>query len=193
MHLRHLIVIGCSSGGTKALRELSASLPADLAAPVLIVKHVLPGVESMLPGILRSCGPLPAGQAADGEHLHAGRIYLAPPDRHLLVSGDRLRLSDAPRENRTRPAVDVLFRSAAAEHGRGVIGVILTGALDDGAAGLRAVHDAGGSTIVQQPDDAAYPGMPSAALRPHQPSFVRPLREIGPLLAELAGPANRRG
>ncbi len=187
MPRRDLIVIGCSSGGLDALKTLVPKLSADLPAAVLIVQHILPDSRSLLPTILNGFSPLPAKTAEDGEICQKGTIYVAAPDHHLLVVGDRLQLTRTARENRSRPSVDVLFRTAATSQGPRVIGVILTGNLDDGAAGLRAVKECGGLAVVQDPDDAGWRGMPDAALRFVEPDHIAPLAGLADLLNSLAG------
>jgi two-component system chemotaxis response regulator CheB len=180
-----IVVIGASAGGVEALVALMRSLPADLEAAVFVVLHVPPQSSSMLPVILDRSGPLPAQHARDGLPIERGQIYVAPPDHHLVVERERMRVVRGPRENRHRPAVDVLFRSAAWEYGPHVIGVVLTGTLDDGTAGLLAIKQRGGIAVVQHPDDALYPGMPRSALAHVDVDHSVPLREIGPLLATL--------
>ena len=187
MPKRDIVVVGCSSGGLEALKMLVTSLKQDLPGSVMIVQHVLPDARPLLPEILANFGILPCELAEDDTTFQKGHIYVAAPDRHLVIEGEKLRLTRTARENRTRPAVDALFRSAAAEHGNRVIGVVLTGNLDDGAAGLKAVQDAGGVAIVQTPSDAAYPGMPETALEFLKPDHVVPLVQIGALINELVG------
>jgi hypothetical protein len=157
-----LVVIGASAGGVGALRQLASALPADLPASVLIVLHV-GAHESILPQLIAADCALPVSHAVDGEALRAGTIRIAPPDRHLMVADGRLRLTRGPKENFARPAIDPLFRSAALDFGPKVIGVILTGMLDDGTAGLQAVKAGGGIAIVQDPADAHEPSMPASA------------------------------
>ena len=181
-----VIVVGASLGGLEALRVLAAGLPADLAAAVLVVQHVSPGSPGLIGEILDGCGPLPARLARDGEALEPGRIYVAPPDLHLLVSPGVVRLADSMRENRARPAVDPLFRSAAVAYRSRTVGVVLTGALDDGAAGLRAVERCGGVALVQDPADALCPDMPRSALLAVPGARRVVLAEIGPLLGRIA-------
>lgn len=161
---RNLIVIGGSAGALDALRTVVAGLPADLSAAVLVVVHTPAGVRSMLPQILSRGGVLPAMHAVEGEALSPGRILVATPDHHLLVRGDRVHLSRGPQENGHRPAVDPLFRTAARWAGPRAVGVILSGMLDDGAAGMVAMRARGGLCVVQSPQDAAYAGMPRSAL-----------------------------
>jgi two-component system chemotaxis response regulator CheB len=160
-----VIVIGASYGGIAALKTLVSALPADLPAAVFVVQHIGARSPSYLPQILTSAGPLPAVTATDGEHFREGRIYVAPPDRHMLLRDGTILLSTGPKENWSRPAIDPLFRSAAILYGAAVVGVILTGQLDDGTAGLMSVKDHGGVAIVQNPEEAAAPSMPSSALR----------------------------
>ena len=150
---RRLIVIGASAGGGEALSTVVSALPRDLEAAVVVVLHVPPS-GSVLPAILGRASPMPASPAVDGEPLRAGRIYVAPPDQHLMVQDGTLALRHGPRENGHRPAVDPLFMTAATEYGTRTIGVILSGTLDDGAAGLATIKSHGGVAVVQDPDDA---------------------------------------
>jgi two-component system chemotaxis response regulator CheB len=180
---RDLIVIGASMGGVEALTRLVAQLPADLAAAVCIVLHVSATTKSVLPAILSRSGPLPARHPDDHEALRPGHIYVAPNDRHLLVEEGVVRVVKGPRENGHRPAVDPLFRSAARTYGPRVVGVVLTGALDCGTAGLIAVKRQGGLAIVQEPADAYCPDMPRSALEYVQVDHCVPLAEMGALLA----------
>lgn len=183
---RDLIVVGASAGGVDALRRLVARLPADLDASVCIVLHVAPTGVSLLPEILSRAGPLPATHAVDGEPLQPGRIYVARPNRHLIVEDGRLRVTGAAKENGHRPAVDPLFRTAARSHGSRVAGVMLSGALDDGTVGLRSVKICGGTTLVQDPDEAQYPSMPSSAIAHVRPDYVLPVEQLAQTLVELA-------
>jgi two-component system chemotaxis response regulator CheB len=185
-----LIVIGASAGGVEAISKLVAGLPANLPAAVCVVVHLRPYSESHLARVLERSGPLPVVPAKQDLPLERGTIYVAVPDMHLLVQRDGdevvLRLVRGPRENRSRPAVDPLFRSAALAFGPRVIGVILSGALDDGTAGLWTVKDRGGIAVVQDPDDAAVPSMPASALAEVEVDHVAPAEALGPLLARLA-------
>jgi len=182
---KHLVVIGASAGGIEALRELVQQLPAEFPAAVAIVLHTAPHSPNVLHDILSRSGRLAAVSARDGQHLQAGRLYVAPPDSHLLVEPGRLRVTKGPRENRFRPAIDPLFRSAAQVYGPAAIGVILTGNLDDGAAGLWVIKQLGGTAIVQDPDDALFPSMPLNALKTAEVDYRVPLVEIAPLLVRL--------
>lgn len=166
-------------------------LPADLPAAILIVVHIQPHAKSILPDLLTRAGPLPAAHAVDGEPIKPGRIYVAPPDRHLLVEAGVVRLSSGPRENHARPAVDPLFRSAALAYGRRVVGVVLSGALSDGTAGLWDVKQRGGIAVVQDPGDAVYPSMPHSAMDQVPVDHVLPLAEIPGVLVELVGKPGR--
>jgi two-component system chemotaxis response regulator CheB len=186
--LRDIVVIGASAGGLKALQQLVAYLPADLPAAVLVSTHLAPAVPSRVAAVLDRFGALPAVDAADGLPFEHGRIYTAVPDRHLVVDGhDTLRLSRGPRENRVRPAVDALFRSAARWYGPRVIGVVLSGALDDGAAGLAAVVQRGGAALVQDPEDALFDSMPRAALRAVPGAVALPPAQLARKIIEWAG------
>lgn len=181
-----IIVVGASTGGVEALAQLAYALPSDLAAAVFVVLHVSPQATSYLPQILSRSGPLRAIHPADGEPICPGRIYVAPPDLHLMLESGRMQLVRGPRENRNRPAVDPLFRSAALAYGPRVIGIVLTGALDDGTAGLQTIKQRGGIAVVQDPKDALIPSMPESALEFVDVDYCLPLAKIGPMLARLA-------
>lgn len=185
MSKHDLIVIGTSAGGVEALQVIARGLPADLAAAVLIVMHTSPQGPYLLPEILGRAGPLTIAKVVDGAPIERGKIYVAPPDSHLLVKEDRISLMRGPKENRSRPSIDPLFRTAAAAYGPRVVGVILTGMLDDGTAGLSAVKERGGIAVVQDPQDALYRSMPESALRYVGADYTVPLSEIAPLLARL--------
>jgi len=185
-----VIVIGASAGGVEALAELIGHLPADLPAAVFVVLHIPPHGTSVLPGILSRRGRLPARHPEDGEAVRRGLVYVAPPDHHLLLrqEGDTLlvRLTRGPAENGHRPAVDTLFRSAARAAGPRVAGVILTGTLDDGTAGLDAVKIRGGIALVQDPEEALFSSMPRSAIENISVDYVQPLAEIAQTLTRLA-------
>jgi two-component system, chemotaxis family, protein-glutamate methylesterase/glutaminase len=184
---RDVVVVGGSAGSIQALQALAAGLPPDLPAAVFVVVHVPPYAVSRLPEILARTGPLPAAHAIDGEPIAAGRIYVAPPDRHLLVRGGAVAVSRGPRENHARPAIDPLFRSAARAFGPRVVGVVLSGALYDGSMGLLAIKTRGGLAVVQDPDEAMVDSMPRNAMRRVAPDFVLPAAEIPALLATVVG------
>lgn len=161
-----VIVIGASFNGITALSDLMKALPADLPAAVLVVQHTSPNSRGFLPEVLARAGRLPVVYPREGQLVEPGLVFVAPPDRHMVVRPDgHIHLSHGPKENRTRPAVDVTFRSAALAFGAKVVGVVLTGYLDDGTAGLVAIKDRGGIAIVQDPAEATAPSMPSSALR----------------------------
>lgn len=180
------LVIGASAGGVETLTALVRDLPADLPAAVLIVIHFPSQGTSALPRILTRAGRLPAAHATDGEKILRGHIYVAPPDYHLLVHYGFIRLVRGPKENHCRPAVDPLFRTAARAYGPRVVGVVLSGSLSDGAAGLSAVKERGGVVVVQDPADASFPDMPRAAIEYIKIDHVLPLSDIVPLLIRLA-------
>ncbi len=182
---RDLIVIGASAGGIEALLTLAADLPRDLHAALLVVVHISPTHRSVLPRMLSTAGPLPASHAVDAETVLPGRIYIAPPNRHLLLDDGKIRLSTGPLENGHRPAVDTLFRTAARAGGERVIGVVLSGALDDGTAGLIAIHQRGGVCVVQDPDDAIVPDMPRHALDHLQVDHCVPIDAMAKLFERL--------
>jgi two-component system chemotaxis response regulator CheB len=182
---RNVIVVGASLGGHEALTGLIGTLPADLNAAIFVVMHVAPDGPSILGQLLDRVSPLPAAAAVDGEPIAPNRIYVAVPDRHLMIERDRVRLSRGPRENHTRPSIDVLFRSAAFHRGPRAIGIVLTGTLDDGTAGLWAIKDRGGVAIVQAPTEAPYPSMPMSAIRHVDVDHVLEVAAMGNVLREL--------
>lgn len=186
MATRDIVVIGASAGGIEALKRLVSVLPRDIPAAILVVQHMHPRFHSELDGILERSGTLPVRFAQDGERVRHGQVYLAPSDHHLLFDDGHVRVLRGPKENRHRPAIDPLFRSAAWTYGPRVVGVVLSGTLDDGAAGLWAVRSAGGVAVVQDPADALYSEMPTSALMAFNVDHVLPVEEIGSLLAKLA-------
>lgn len=183
---KSVIVIGASAGGVESLREVVGGLPDTLPAAVFVVLHIPPFQSSSLPEILNFSGPLRACHPEDGAQIEAGRIYVAPPDHHLLVEKGHIAIKKGPKENRFRPSIDALFRSAAYTYGSKVIGVVLSGALDDGTSGLWSIKRLGGVAIVQWPDDARFESMPLSALDQVAVDYTLPASEIGPLLFALA-------
>jgi two-component system chemotaxis response regulator CheB len=182
-----VVAVAASAGGVEALSGLVASLPRDFPAAVLVVLHIPPAGTSVLPGILSRAGKLPARHPRDGELLLPGVIFAAPPDRHLLVEGARARVLYGPRENGHRPSADSLLRSAARSFGARSAGVVLSGTMDDGAAGLRTIAVAGGLTMVQSPAEAAFPGMPLAAIEEAGPQLVCRVGQMGHALCSWLG------
>jgi two-component system chemotaxis response regulator CheB len=188
-----LVVIGASAGGVEALREVVSRLPTSLTASVVVVLHLPAGGTSVLPSILDRAGALPVRPVNDGAELEPGTIYVAVPDYHVQIDNGRLRVEGGPRENGHRPAIDPLFRTAAHSHRERTIGVILSGALDDGTLGLRAIKAHGGMTLVQDPQTALHPGMPTAAIRRVAPDRVLTPEQIAAAVTEFAGPGARTG
>lgn len=185
MASRDIIVVGASAGGVEALQALVRGLPARFPAAILAVLHFPEGSASVLPRILSRAGPLSAVHAVDGDRIVPGRIYIGPPDRHLLLTREAVRRGGGPTENGNRPAIDPLFRSAAMAFGPRVIGVVLTGSLDDGTSGLTAVKRYGGLAVVQDPDDARFPSMPRSAIKHVAVDRIVPLKELATMLLEL--------
>ncbi|AOH83211.1 hypothetical protein AWL63_03700 [Sphingomonas panacis] len=185
MPSKDIVVIGASAGGVEALQRLSASLPPDFPAAIFVAQHLSPNGRSLLPLLIGRVGPLPASSPEDGEEIVPGRIYVAAPDQHMLLRPGRVLMRRGPKENRTRPAVNALFRSAAAAYGGRVIGVVLTGLLDDGTEGLIAIKAAGGLSVIQDPADAAWPSMPQNALKRDHVDHRVALDGLGELLGRL--------
>src|SRR5437660_3614276 len=181
-----IVVVGASAGGVEALATLVSTLPPRLPAAIFVVLHISAHSPSFVPDILDRSGLLETVQASDGMEIKHGRIYVAPPDHHMLVGHGYVRVVRGPKENRHRPAIDPLFRSAALAYGRQVVGVVLTGALDDGTAGLYAIKQRGGIAIVQNPKEALYPSMPRSALEHVNIDYCLSLSDIGPRLERLA-------
>ena len=184
---RDLLLLGTSAGGVEALRHLARALPHDLPASVLVVIHLSSHFKSSLDAILSGSGPLTATFAHDGEEIRHGHIYIAPAEHHLLLdkNGRTLRLGNGPRENNACPAIDPLFRSVALGNGHRAVGIVLTGTLGDGASGLQALQHGGGIAVVQDPEDAAFSEMPSAALHRCRPDYVSRLADIPALIEDL--------
>ncbi|HEX8841572.1 MAG TPA: chemotaxis protein CheB [Sphingomicrobium sp.] len=193
MPTKDIVVIGGSAGSHAVLRQIVADLPADIPASIFVATHVPTHSAGYLADALARIGPVPVVEAADGQPIERGKIYVAVPDHHLLVVDGTVRLGDGPRENMTRPAIDPLFRSAALSYGPRTVGVVLSGMLNDGASGLSAIKACGGTAIVQHPLDAQSDQMPLAALEVVEADQVAPARELGRLIAgivtEAAGEA----
>jgi two-component system, chemotaxis family, protein-glutamate methylesterase/glutaminase len=184
--MQDIVVIGGSAGSIEAVAELVRGLPPDFPGSVFVVVHFPGSVNSTLPRILSRAGPLPARHARDGEPIEPGRIYVALPDFHLHLSDGHLRLTRGPKENGHRPAVDPLFRTAAHQFGSRVVGIVLSGNLNDGTAGLLTIKQHGGLALVQSLDTALYPGMPRSAIDNVPVDHVLPVSEMAELLAQLA-------
>lgn len=180
-----VIVIGASAGGLKAVSAVLGALPADLPAAILVVQHLAPDHESILPKLLNDVSDLRVTSPTDGEKVVPGRVYVAVPDHHMLLRDGRVHILRGPQENRFRPSIDALFRSAARAYGSRVIGIVLTGNLDDGTVGLQTIKKRGGITVVQDPDEAEYPSMPKIALRYVKVDHVVPVADAGALLTRL--------
>lgn len=185
MEKRNIVVIGASAGGFEAIRQLVAALPSDLDAAIFIVWHMSPDISGVLPQVINRQKTVMATNAVDNEPFVTNRIYVAPPDRHLLLEQGVVRVTRGPKENRFRPAVDPLFRSAAYIYGARVIGIVLSGALDDGTSGLWTVKHRGGLAIVQQPEEAEVPSMPENAMAAVEVDYCLPISEIAALLIKL--------
>jgi two-component system, chemotaxis family, protein-glutamate methylesterase/glutaminase len=187
-----IIVIGASAGGVEAMQRLVHALPGNLPAAVFVVLHISPRVRSYLPEILTRAGKLPALSAEDNMPIESGRVYIASPDHHLIIERDHVHASLGPREQHRRPSINVTFRSAALAYGERVIGVVLTGELDDGTFGLWEIKRRGGITMVQNPEEALFPSMPLSALREMEVDYTVNLAEMGPLLCRLATEGDSR-
>lgn len=189
MEPRDVVVVGGSAGGLVPMQQLVAALPADLPGSVAVTMHVSEQARSRLPQILSRSGPLPAVHAVTGEPLRRSRIYVAPPGRHLLMPGGVVELSNGPRMNRTRPALDAMFGSAARWSGDRVVAVVLSGGLDDGAIGAALVAQAGGLVVVQDPDEAEHPSMPRSALAAAPGAIAVPTAKLGEVVTGMLGEA----
>ncbi|MGO1056010.1 chemotaxis protein CheB [Crossiella sp. CA198] len=186
MTRRDVVAIGASAGGVEALCAVVGALPPGLPAVVLVVLHVPRNAPSALPRILSRCGPLPAHHAVHGDPVRRGHIYVAPANHHLLLTDGRIQLSRGPAENGHRPAVDPLFRSVARAHGSRSVGVVLSGARDDGTAGLAAIKAVGGLIVVQDPAEAPHRSMPVSAQEHNDVQHVLSAAEIGGLIGKVA-------
>lgn len=189
MSMYRIIVIGASAGGVEALRELVRELPSNLNAALFVVLHVPATAPSALPLIIKRSGSLEAFHPSGEEQIQPGKIYVAPPDHHLLLSHGRLQISRGPKENRSRPSINPLFRTAASVYGSRVVGVILSGALDDGTLGLWEIKRQGGTVIVQDPEEALFASMPMSAISNVEVDYVLPVSQIARLLVRLSAEA----
>jgi len=186
MPRRDIIVIGASAGGVETLQTLVAQLPRDLPAAVFIVVHLYSRSPSLLPQILTRAGQLQAFNPEEATAIEPGQIYVAPPDRHLVIERDHVHLSSGPKEQHHRPSINVTFRTASIAYGERVVGVVLTGEMDDGTAGLWEIKRRGGIAVVQNPEEALFPSMPLSVLREMEVDYTVNLAEVGPLLCRLA-------
>lgn len=185
MAKRDIVVVGASAGGIEALSEVVAKLPPNFAGTIFVVVHVPEGATSVLPTILTRRGKLTAIHPRDGQSIEKGRIYVAPPNCHMMLQDNHIRLVRGPREHGVRPAVDPLFRSASASFGPRIVAVMLSGNLDDGTAGLEVIKGRGGIALVQNPDEAQYSGMVNSAIQNGFADEILPAGEIGTRLTEL--------
>lgn len=185
MRNHNIVVVGASAGGVEALERLFSQFPADLDASFFVVLHISPESPSILASIIDKASRLTSKTAEDGERIQPGHIYVAPPDLHLLVKHGYIRLHRGPRENRHRPAIDPLFRSAAIAYRAQTVGVILTGYLDDGTSGLLAIKRCGGIAVVQDPEDADYPDMPKNAIAEVEVDYLLPLHKMGSVIGQI--------
>jgi two-component system chemotaxis response regulator CheB len=183
---RDVVVVGGSAGGIEAVSRLVRGLLPGYPGSLFVVIHFPGSVRSILPQILSRAGPLPARHAVDGEPVEPGRIYVAQPDYHLVLHSGYIRLTRDPKEHNSRPAVDPLFRSAARSYGPRVVGIVLSGNLSDGTAGLLAIKQAGGIAVIQRPDTARYPGMPLSAMEHAAADYVVPPSDMSELIQALA-------
>ncbi|WP_341939044.1 chemotaxis protein CheB [Marinimicrobium sp. C2-29] len=180
------VVIGASAGGMAALKELLAQLPGDFPDPIFIVNHMAADTTGeALVKVLNECGPLTCIHASDQQVFESGTVYVAPSDQHMLIEEGRILITKGARENRSRPAIDPLFRSAAVAYGNRVVGIILTGYLDDGTSGMMAIKRCGGVCIAQDPQDASYPDMPQSVIANVGVDYCLPVARMGALLSEL--------
>jgi two-component system, chemotaxis family, protein-glutamate methylesterase/glutaminase len=185
-----IVAIGASAGGLEGLIGIVRDLPPGLPVSIFVVLHLSPSANSHLAEILGKGARYDAVSVHGTQPIEPGRVYVAPPDRHLVIERGRVFASDAPRENHHRPSIDVLFRSAALSYGPRVIGVVLSGTLDDGTAGLRWIKRLGGQAIVQNPAEAQFSGMPASAIRNVEIDRVLDAQQIAAGIADMAGAGN---
>lgn len=182
---RDIVVIGASAGGVASLWHLVQGLPTNLPAAIFVVFHISAKYPSLLPKILQS-GKLATVHAVDGTEIEPGHIYVAPPDRHLLIKPHHMQVVFGPKQNRFRPAIDPLFRTAALAYGERVVGVVLSGALNDGTAGLISIKQQGGIVIAQDPKEAMFSSMPESAIKHADVDYILPVADIASVLVNLA-------
>ena len=185
MPKKDIVVIGASAGGVIALAELFKTIPKDFEGYIFVVLHLSPFSPSVLPQILNRVGWLKAEHATDGERMKKNTVYIAPPDFHLLIEKDKIVVKKGPKENRFRPSIDALFRSAAYNYGSRVVGVVLSGLLDDGTSGLWTIKRMGGTGVIQNPEDAEFPSMPLNVMEYVEVDYKKNISEIGCLLSNL--------
>ncbi len=185
MSAHEIVVAGASAGGVEALMQLISGLPPDFSAAMFVVLHTSSENPGTLAQLLARKAGLPVTPARDDAPIQPGHVYIAQPNYHLELERGRMCLGGGPTENRHRPAIDPLFRSAAQHYGKSVIGVLLSGYLDDGVAGLVAIKQRGGIAVVQSPEDALVPDMPRAALEQDHVDYSIPVEEMPALLIEL--------
>ncbi len=190
----YIVCIGASAGGLNAVSELVSQLPASLDAAVFVVLHLSKSsIAEILAGRIRQYTQLPCTIARNNATILPGHIYLAPPDSHLLVKQEKIIIGKGPAENRFRPSVDVLFRSAAASYGERTIGIVLTGFLNDGTSGMWAIHESGGHCIVQDPHEAEYPDMPLSVLEIMEVDHVVPIRKMAGIISNIISTEEIKG
>ena len=187
-----IVVMGASAGGIPPIERVLSALPSHFPAAVFITIHTAAEGPRLLSDVLNRMSSLPVSYAMDGDTVRKSRVYLAPPDRHMLLDNGVIRVTAGPRENRHRPAIDPLFRSAARAYGSRVVAVVFSGLLDDGTAGLKAISRHGCISIVQDPEEARFASMPLNAMENDSPKYVLPVQQIGPTLVRLVGNGHRR-
>lgn len=183
--LLNIVVIGASAGGVEALRTLFSALPPQVDAAILVVLHQGQASKSRLAAILQRCTTMDVRDAVDGERLEHGRVYIATSGHQMTIDAECVRVLASPKEGSYRPCIDTLFRSASTSHGIKVIGIVLSGTLRDGTAGVRHIASTGGATVVQEPDEAECSGMPLSAIAGMHIQHRLPLREIAELIAAI--------
>jgi two-component system chemotaxis response regulator CheB len=191
---KFIIAIGASAGGLNAINELTQQLPADIDAAIFVVLHLSKAaIGDMLLLRVQKHTKLKCSIAGDGDKIEPGHIYIAAPDSHLLVRDNKTLIGRGPAENRFRPSVDVLFRSVAASHGEKVIGIILTGFLNDGTIGMVSIKRSGGHCIVQDPNEAEYPDMPLSVLETMEVDYCIPIKEMAAVILKIIARATSKG